>query len=167
MSRKTVRHQAAKFLDDADIIGVGTVFASPPKISTSGDALDNSPAGARSGSVIYVEVWDSSEVRAALGGDTSGKKLVTHQLRLHLLFRSRQRKAEDAMDDHDDLLEQILARIRADRTLGTAASTDPILQAGEGDRGIHAQTGMPKEIGGGTTIVWTSIDLDAVEFVTA
>lgn len=167
MSRKTVRHQTAAFLSAANITGVGTVFASPPKLSRSSDALDNSPAGAASGSVLYVEVWNSSEVRAGLGGPTDGKKLVTHQLRLHLLFRSRQRKAEDAMDDHDGMLEQLLAAVRADRTLGTAAGTDPILQAGEGVGGIRVETGMPVEIGGGTTIVWTSIDMDAVEMINA
>lgn len=167
MSRSTVRHAAADYLATANIPGVGTVFASPPKIARSSDALANVPPGTLSGSVVFVEILHTKEVRAGLGGPTAGKKLVNHALRLHLLFRSRQARAEDAMDDHDTLVEAILDTIRADRTLGTETSLTPILEAGEGPEGITVATGMPKDAGTGTTIVWSAIDLDAVEFITA
>lgn len=158
----------ADYVAAANILGIGKVFASPPKISRSTDALANVPAGTPSGSVVYVEILESSEVRIAVGGPGAGKKLVTHSLRLHLLFRSRQPKAEDAMDDHDNLVEALLELLRADRTLGsTQASSFPIFQNGEGDRGIAVATGMPKEVGTGSTIVWSIIDTDAVEFINA
>lgn len=167
MSRSTVRHAAATWLAGANIAGVGTVFPSPPKVARSSDALANVPAGTPSGSVLFVEITETREIRAALGGATAGKKLVTHMVRLHLLFRSRQPKAEAAMDDHDTLVEAILQRLRADRTWGTETSSTPILQAGEGDAGITVATGMPKDAGTGTTLIWTAIDLDAVEYITA
>ena len=44
----------ADYLTAANIAGVGTVFASPPKISRSSDALANVPPGTPSGSVVYV-----------------------------------------------------------------------------------------------------------------
>jgi hypothetical protein len=165
VSRKTTRHVVADYLTAANIPGVGKVYASPPKISRSMDALANVPAGTPSGAVVYVEIYHTSEVRIAVGGPTAGKKLVTHDLRLHLLARSTQLLAEDAMDDHDTLLEAILALLRADRTL--ASTTSPIFQNGEGDAGIVVDTGMPFETGSGTTNVWTSIDTQAVEFITA
>lgn len=162
MSRKSTRHAVAAFITTANIIGVGTVFASPPKISRTSDALANVPAGTPSGSVVYVEILESHEVRVAVGGPVAGKKLLTHSLRLHLLFRSRQGKAEAAMDDHDDLVEALLQLLRTDRTLGAA-----VFQNGEGDKGIAVATGMPKESGTGSTIIWSIIDTDATEFITA
>ena len=158
----------ADYLTAANIAGLGKVFASPPKISRSLDALANVPAGTPSGAVVYVEIYHSSEVRIAVGGPVAGKKLVTHDLRLHLLARSTQLLAEDAMDDHDVLVEAILALLRADRTLGsTGASSAPIFQNGEGDAGIIVDVGLPFETGSGTTNCWTSIETECVEFITA
>lgn len=167
MSRKTTRHYVQQWLANPPIPGIGTVFPSPPKISRTSDGFEGAPQGTPSGSVIYVEVFDSHETRDAYGGPLAGKKRITHIVRLHLLFRSRQRKAEDAMDDHDDQLEAILARVRSDRTLGTALLPSPLLQAGEGDYGIRAQSGLPKTVGTGTVQVWTAIDFEAQEQITS
>lgn len=168
MSRKSTRHMVADYVSAANIPGIGTVFASPPKISTTKDAFANIPAGTPSGSVIYVEVLEGKEVRVAVGGPQAGKKEVTQSMHLHLLFRSAQPLAEDAMDDHDDIHEAILQLIRADHTLGsTTASPNPIFQAGEGDNGITSGTGMPKIIGSGTTLIWTVVAFDVVEFISA
>ncbi len=167
MSRKSVRRATATFLTAPQIPGVGTVFPAPPKISRTADALAGLPPGTPSGSVIYVEILQSAERRVALGGPTAGKKIVEHDLRLHLLFRSRQAHTEDAVDDHDDQVEAILNRVRTDRTLGTAGAQAQILEAGEGDKGITVATGMPKTIGTGSTIIWSLIDLTAREFITA
>jgi len=158
----------ANYLAAANILAVGKVFASPPKISTSKDAFANVPPGTPSGSVVYVEILGSSEVRVALGGPTAGKKIITYQLRLHLLFRSTQGSAEAAMDDHDVIIESILTLLRADRTLGsTVASPFPIFQNGEGSEGIVVATGMPKESGGGATVIWSLVDTECLEFITA
>ena len=158
----------ADFVSAANIPGIGVVFPSPPKISRSQDAFENVPAGTPSGSVIYVEVLDSREVRVGLGGPVSGKKMVTHSLRLHLLFRSNQALAQDAMDDHDDQVEALLELLRGDRTLGsTVASPAPIFSNGEGTAGISVATGMPKTSGTGATHVWSSIDSDCVESINA
>ena len=168
MSRKSTRHMVANYVSAANIPGIGTVFASPPKISRASDAMANVPAGTPSGSVLYVEILESSEVRVAVGGPTAGKKMVTHSLRLHLLFRSVQPRSESAMDDHDDQIEALLELLRADRTIGTTTSSpSPIFQNGEGTSGIKVATGMPKETGTGTTVIWSILDSDAVEILTA
>ncbi len=164
VSRSSIRHTVATYLGTPALPGVGTVFPSPPKISTAGDAFEGLPAGTPTGSVIYVEVLQVSEVREAVGGPTAGAKLVTYDVRVHLLARSSQAKAEDAMDDHDSIVEAILQRLRADRTLGSAGA---ILQAGEGTAGITTQTGMPKAMGSGITHVWSLIDFQAQEWLVA
>lgn len=167
MSRSTVRRAVATYLSSPMVPGVGTVFASPPKISTAGDAFEALPAGTPTGAVLYVETLQGQEIRVAVGGPTAGAKLVTYEVRIHLLARSSQAKSEDAMDDHDAILQAILQRLRADRTLGTAGSSNPILQAGEGDAGITYQTGMPKRTGNGGTHIWSLVDFQAQEWLVA
>jgi hypothetical protein len=168
MSRMTTRHLVATYVTTANISGVGRVYASPPKISRTSDMLANVPDGTPSGSVIYVEILQSAELRIGVGGPVAGKKMITHDLRLHVLFRSRQARAEDAMDDHDVIIEALLELLRADRTIGAALAVPfPIFQNGEGTAGITVQTGMPKDIGSGTTQVWSLIDTQATEIITA
>lgn len=164
MGRKYVRHQIANYLDAPKIPGVGTIYASPPKISRSSDAYKDLPPGIPSGSVIYVEVLEIREKRLANGGPTSGVKERRHHIRLHLLFRSRQRESEKAMDDHDDQLDTLIERLEADRTCG---SNGRILQAGQDLDGYVYATGLPKESGNGSTHIWTLLMFDAVEIVTA
>lgn len=164
MSRRSVRHAAALYLSSPQIPGIGKVFPSPPKISRSSDAYENLPPGTPSGSVLYVEVLHAKEVRLALGGAKQGTKQVRYALRFHLLFRSRQDTAQEAMDDHDDQVEAILERLRFDRTLGTNGA---ILDFGQDQDGISIATGMPKMSGQGSTHVWTIIDGGAREILTA
>ena len=168
MSRSSVRHAAATYLTNGiagqPIPGLGTVFPSPPKVARSSDAFANIPAGTPSGSVVFVEILRVNEVREAMGGPTSGSKLLKYGLRFHLLFRSRQGRAQDAMDDHDAQVEAILQWLRKDRTLGTSGA---ILQFGQDRVGISTATGMPKTSGTGSTLVWTIIDGNALEFLTA
>lgn len=162
MSRLDVRHGIANYLAAANIPGIGTVYAAPPKISRSSDRLIGAAPGTVSGSVLYVEVFAEDETRVAVGGAHGGEKMVKHIVRLHLLFRSRQRKAEDAADDHDAQLEAVLQAIRADRTLGGT-----VLQAGEDTTGIKIESGLPMDLGSGSVEQWTAIDFDADEPITA
>lgn len=164
MNRRDVRWAIANYLTAPQVPGVGKIYASPPKISKSSDAYENTPAGTPSGSVIYVEVLQTRERRLAAGGPTSGTKEIRYNVRLHLLFRSRQPKAEDAMDDHDDQHDVILDRLRADRTLGTKGA---ILQSGQDLDGYTSATGLPKTSGTGSTHIWTLIEFDAVSVITA
>lgn len=161
MSRAAVRHGIADYFTQQSIPGIGTVYAAPPKLSRSSDALLGAPPGTPSGSVLFVEVFAEDETRADLGGEHAGHKLIKHIVRLHLLFRSRQRKAEDAADDHDGQLEALLAAIRADRTFGGA-----VFQAGEDTTGIKVESGLPQDMGSGSIIQWTAVDFDADEMIT-
>lgn len=162
-----MRHAVQAYLSGANLKGVGTVFASPPKVARSSDAYANLPAGTASGSVVFVEIMTAREKRLGLGGPTQGVKETRYTLRLHVLFRSRQGKATDAMDDHDDMIEAILTALRADRTLGTASGQNPISQYGQDGIGISITTGLPKESGTGSVHIWTLIDGDLVETINA
>lgn len=162
MSRLTVRHGIADYFTAKAIPGIGTVYAAPPKIARSRDRLVGAPPGTVSASVLYVEVFAEDETRIAVGGATSGGKIVKHIVRLHLLFRSRQRRAEDAADDHDTQLEAVLEAIRADRTFGGV-----VLEAGEDTPGIKVESGLPEDLGSGSVEQWTAIDFDADEYITA
>jgi hypothetical protein len=167
VSRKSVRHAAAQFLQQPQIPGIGTVFASPPKISKNSDAYEGLPPGTESGSVVYIEILNVTETRIALGGPTQGTKKSLYTLRFHLLFRSSERDSQVAMDAHDDQVELILLRCREDRTLGTQGNLYSINQFGQGPSGITISTGMPKLSGTGRTHIWTIIDGDAMEIYTA
>lgn len=160
MSRSSVRHAAALYLSAPQLPGIGRVYASPPKIARSSDSYEGLPPGTPSGSVVFVEVMEAKELRLALGGT----KRTNYALRFHLLFRSLQQAAEDAMDDHDDQVEAILERLRMDQTLGTSGA---IIQVGQDPSGISIATGMPKAGGNGTTHIWTIIDAVATELLTA
>ena len=126
MSRKSVRYAAAEFISSPQLPGVGKVFPSPPKVSRSGDAFENTPPGTPSGSVIYVEVLNAEEIRLAVGGPHHGVKKATYKLRFHLLFRSRQDTSEAAMDDHDDQLDALLVRLRQDRRVRAGRRGHPV-----------------------------------------
>jgi len=168
VSRSTVRHMTADYLTAGAPAGVGKVFASPPKTTVAADRFANAPAGTPSGSVIYVEITRSQEVRVGLGGPVAGKKTVTHDVMLHLAFTSMQARAEDAMDDHDGQVEAILDLIRADRTLGTTVSSpSPIFVAGEETAGITVSVGLPRTAGGGVVEIWSIVELQVVEIINA
>ena len=158
----------ADYLTAGAPAGVGKVFASPAKWVGAAERFANAPPGTPSGSVVWVEVTTSQEIRAGFGGPVAGKKKVTYDLMLHLSFTSMQRLAEDAMDDHDGQVEAILDLIRADRTLGTTISSpSPIFVAGEETAGITVEAGVPRSAGGGALEIWTVIKFQVVEIISA
>lgn len=162
MGRATVRAAIAAWLTPASIAGLTTVYPSRPKQIPAQDF--GLGTGGGSGAVLVVHLAADDETRIAVGGPTSGKKTVTHKAALEVLFQSVKPDAVAAMADHDTLIDNLMARIRADRTFGTAGN--PIWQAGEGPEGIRLELTEPV-LGAQNVIVNAVARFDVVEQITS
>lgn len=162
MGRASVRTAIAAWFAPPNVTMLNTVYASRPKNLPATDfklALNNG-----SGAVMVIHLPDDSEVRTAVGGATSGEKFNTHHVALEVMFQSVKVDGVAAQEDHDTLMDAIIARIRQDRTLGTGGT--PIWQAGEGTAGIKVQLAEP-DVGKQNVIINAVIHLDALEYVNA
>lgn len=102
------------------VSGVGVVRRAWPKRDDHADYFHGMPPGTRTGSQIVVFIPRSSEVRFAVGGAQGGMKNVVYDVQLCCYIRSNTPHAEDAQDDVYTLRDALVARLRADRTLGGA-----------------------------------------------
>lgn len=115
-------------------VGLGGVRAYMPTIVTAQDRMIGLTAGSTMGAVMGVWLGESTETRLTIGG-TLNRPYDVHLMLWHLSVGPL---TEAAQTHVDDLLEAIVARIRADPTLGGI-----VTQAGEGDRGITVSPGWP------------------------
>ena len=94
------------------------------------------------GAVMVVHIPYETEKRVAIGGSSGGVAggilRLTYSAELHLYHMGQTQHAEDSEADFDALVEAVVARIQADRTLGGI-----VLQAGEGETGITKATSEP------------------------
>lgn len=162
MSRATVRAGIKKYLVNASLPSVGAVFAYAPKITTEEAFFQMEPPGAASGSVIYIDLQDQSERRAAFGGATSGVKFRLYKVSLINFFRSKKPDAQDVGADHDAFLDSLVAAVQASRTAGGA-----VFQWGEGDAlqgtDITVRSDMPRALRLGITQIYSVVDVYALE----
>lgn len=122
--------------------GLGGVRAYMPAIVTVQDRLIGLTAGSSMGAVMGVWVGESTETRLTIGG-TLNRPYDVHLMIWHLAMGPL---TEDAQAHVDDLLEAIVARLRADPTLGmgpNSGAAQVVTQAGEGERGITVSPGWP------------------------
>lgn len=151
MGRAAVRTAMQSYFSGASIYGVGKVYRARRK-NIPGPAYDTDATGG-SGAVVIIHLTNDRETRKALGGVAGGKKTDVHSVTLEVRFKSLKPDAEEAQDDHDAVMDGIVAAIRADRTLGcgydpaTNQPSGPIWQAGEGSAGIRVSMGEPAEDG--------------------
>jgi hypothetical protein len=122
VSRETVREAVYTYLNGQGIANVAFYEAMPKRT----DAL-NDP-GAKTTAVSFPVIASQQEKRLGMG-----VKQITYTVTLELVCFSAQQKGEDGQSDFDAIAESILDAIRADPALGTTSSSNPILQAGEGD----------------------------------
>jgi hypothetical protein len=147
LSRSTVRAGIATWIDQGAIVGLNKLRRSEP-INFWGPEFI--PDGDLSGSVAYVHIDVESEHRISGPAQQpgvsppsgAGWKEVTYSAALVIMFRSvrQDENGEDdpgelAMDDFDDQIEAIKARVRSDNTLGGV-----VFSAGEG--GARGQDDM-------------------------
>lgn len=90
-----------------------------------------------SGAVIFMFLGPSRRARFAIGGAHNGLKYSQYELTLNVYLRSSSDLAEDADADNDDLIDDLIAAVEAQRNAGTAAAPDGdgsgvIWQWGEG-----------------------------------
>lgn len=164
MSRRTIRAALATYLTGS-VTGINTVYRGLPAL-IPGDAFFPAPgAGNQTGCVLCVNILSDTEARKALGGATSGKKRVDYVVDLQLFFRSVQPAAInsdpalEATDAFDDIIENLKAKIRADRTANSAN----VWQWGEADlTGVY---GEPLSGDNGTEW-WAAIRTEVTEWLT-
>jgi len=172
MGRAFVRRTVAAWFQPPNVAGLYTVYAAEPKNVPGTAYFTNAPAGTSSGAVAFPHIESQIEHRIAMGGPTSGWKMVPYDVALVVRFKSNQQRNEDAVDDWDTVLENIVERLRADRQLGTSGQSPSIFQAGEGDTfgagDIQVLTDLPKSLGKGQQVVaWAAVRFKAIEMVEA
>lgn len=164
MSRATVRAALETWLAPPNVAWVGSIFGSMPKIIPGPAFTAGLGSGSRSGSVMVIFIEDEHETRTALGGPHGGRKMVTYEVGIVIRFRSSQADSQVAVDDYDALIESLKERIRADRTLGTSGTANPLFQAGEGPGAdLSITSDMPRIDKGGSTYVWGALKLTVAE----
>lgn len=167
MSRATVRAAVVAWFAPPAVSGLNAVYSSKRKIVQAQETYSG-PLGSGSGAHAWVYIERKREHRRAFGGPpgpgTGGKKRVVYDVGFVVIFRSVRPKMEDAVDDHDALMDAIEARARLGRTLG-----DKVFSFGEGgDLGqddIETLSDMPKQVSDETHI-WAVMKTVAVEWLT-
>jgi hypothetical protein len=100
------------------------------------------------GTASFVHIDHQTESRVAMGGQGGGKKAVTYDIALVIAYQYRIPADETAgqldtwVDGLDAVLDAIVARLRADQTLG-CGSAGPVWSAGEQDMDIAIQRELP------------------------
>jgi len=160
MSRSTVRAAVSSWFAPPNVAGLNTVYTAKPKIIPAVDFRRGQPAGTRTGVVGVVSITYEQEQRVALGGASSGWKMVAYSVEFQLYCHSVQPKAEDAQDDFDTTVDGIAARLRADRTLGGA-----VWEAAEDL--LEVEFGEPAVISGSATERWAAVRFIVIDMVQA
>lgn len=141
MGRASVRAQIASYLSPASVgHGLGTTYRARPK-NVPAEAFQLG-AGGGSGAVLVVHLTRDDEHPVTIGPETAAQKFNVHDVTVEVFFQSTKDDAMVAMDDHDALIDALMARLRADRTLGSTAYV-PIWQAGRDEFGIQVDFAEP------------------------
>ena len=167
MGRADVLQAVAQFINGAGIQHLGKLFPYAPKITTEAAFFSQSVPGDPMGAIIYTFFPRQSEHRIALGGPTSGAKMVRYELLMMVLFRTRTETAEEAGAENDAFLDSLAAAIRANRTTG---NSQVVFQWGEGDdiygEDIKIESSVPRELRLGVTQIYSTVEVVVLEQVT-
>lgn len=128
MAIKAVRLAVKNYFDNGTpfgaVPGLAKVHRAKPRNWVDTDFALDASTGIMSSSVAYPYFEGATESRIA-----TGEKRIDYVVALIFQFRSWHTDADDAIDDFDDLVDAIKARVRADKRFGTGGT--PIWQAGE------------------------------------
>ena len=155
MSRSTIRAAVASYLSQGagtSIPYLSNVYPHPAKFTPEGDFFVNEDPGHNTGAVIFLYIGKQMERRAAMGGPTTGRKVVEYELIMDCFIRSAAVKSENCGADSDTFLDALVTYIRADRNAGTAATST----------GPYAGTGYIFQWGEGTFPGGEDIDIQAL-----
>ena len=159
-SRAIVRAKVQEWIASAQILQLNQVLTSFPKrINFQVDSFPGQKS--RAAAVVFIE--NESESRIAIGGAYSGWKRVDFGVALQIFHHSMQRDAQEAMDDFDQVIDDVKARLRAGgHTLGEE-NLDVIWQAAEPN--IDVQYGEPLTNEGGATETWAAIRFTVTQMI--
>jgi hypothetical protein len=171
MSRATVRRAIRTHFAQPKIDGLNTIYRTQPRI-IPGDAFFTGSGGDESGAVAYVHLERKTEHRIAPPRG-AGKKRIIYDAALVVLFRSTravtvgdaQDPAEASIEDHDNVLDAIEARLRADATLEGV-----VFSAGEGAEmhqdDITTLADLPR-LEGEVLTIWTVVRFKVSEWLSS
>lgn len=100
------------------------------------------------GTASFVHIDHQTETRVAMGGQGGGKKAVTYDIALVIAYQylipadGSAGQLDTWVDGLDKVLDAIVAKLRADQTLG-CGSSGPVWSAGEQDMDIAIQRELP------------------------
>jgi len=168
MGRVAVRQVVAAYLENLNLLHVGTVFPARPLIVTEED-YDLTMAGFittssnGSSAVLVVNIPDSKRTVEALTGRAGLEDKDIHSVVLELFLANTAGDAMGAQADHDAIVDAINAGVRGDPTLGAPSV---VFSAGEFDAGIQVTQREPFTTLDGTTIVMPAlIEFDVWEWI--
>jgi hypothetical protein len=124
--------------------GLAGVRTYVPDVVKAEDRLIGLTAGTTMGAAMGVWLGTSTEIRHAIGGLGGGILNRPYDVHLMVWHASVGPLTETTQAHVDDLLEAIVARLRADPTLGMGPGSPTVItQAGEGPAGITVSPGWP------------------------
>lgn len=171
MGAATVRAAITSYFAGAALTGLQHVYQECPWW-LDGDQFDLA-GGDDFGAVAYVHLSEQRETRIALPA-VQGIKAVTWDVALVVLFQYLVPSSFPAGQDEsswvtplDALLDGLIARLRADQTLGTGHN-GVIFQAGESVDDVVLRRDLPRiDAQGGKVWCWQVLEFKAVEMIQA
>jgi len=159
--RAAVRQTLAEFITPPNIDGINQVFTSFPKrINFEVNSLPSDIS--RCAAVIFIE--SETENRLAIGGAHSGVKRINYSINIQLFHHSKQRNAEDAMNDFDAVIDNLKTRLRSDHQFGD--TTGNLVWQGA-EPVITISYGEPMASNGTTTETWASVRFEVTQMIQA
>jgi len=159
--RKYVRTTLANFIAPPNVDGINQVFTSFPKrIDFQVNALPSQLS--RCAAVIHIE--SENENRLAIGGAHSGVKRIDYSVAIQLFHHSMERNSEDAMNDLDNVVDNLKTVLRSDHQFGDP-SGNLVWQGAEPV--ISASYGEPMSNDGTSTETWAIIRFDVTQMIQA
>jgi hypothetical protein len=161
IGRKAVRTILAEFIAPPAVDGINQVFTSFPKrIDFNVNALPGQAN--RCAAVIHIE--SENENRLAIGGAHSGIKRIDYSVAIQLFHHSLERNSEDAMNDLDNVIDNLKTVLRSDHQFGDSTGT-LIWQGAEPV--ISASYGEPMSNDGSSTETWAIVRFDVTQMIQA
>ena len=161
VGRKEARATIAGFIAPPSVDGINQVFTSFPKrINFQENSLPSQKS--RCAAVVFIE--SERETRLSVGGAHSGTKRVDYQIAIQLFHHSNENKPEDAMDDFDNTIDNLKARLRSDHQFG---DTSGVLVWQAAEPAIDTSYGEPLSINGNSTETWAVIRFEVTQMIQA
>lgn len=162
MGRKSVRAAVLSFIAPPNVAGLRAVHRSMPKLTVPQEI--NLAAGGGSGAVGIIHVRRDVDRPESLPlgiGAPAGFKGIDYTVGIVLRFWSVKTDAEVAMDDFDDMVDALKARLRSDTQFGTGGS--PIFSGG---LDMRMESNLPRQ-DGGSTFIWSVLETTVTEQIQA